>query len=222
MYPQVTRNSSVTTASTVRPAERPFVGGAGPEHPYAMYPQNTVAEEEDTSLPVPGLPVGFPGMGQNYQRRLRQEGEDVADIIGPDGHTEQLPPYSRYPDYAAAKSGVVEPASALDVPDATVSADPPMSPQSRMSSRTMFSETNVELNTAAARTADNDASGSFKERLKKKGKRRVCCGIPLWVFGLFLFVLLGIVIGGVIGGVVGSQRGAASSQAAAVAAQSAA
>ena len=217
MYPQVTRNSSVTTASTVRPAERPFAGSAGPEHPYGMYPQNTVAEEEDHILPVPGLAVGFPGMGQNYQRRIGQDGEEAADIIGPDGHTEQLPPYSRYPDNAAAKSGG-DSATALNIPDSAGSADPPMSPQSRMSSRTMFSDANVEVNTAAARTAGNDPSGCFKEKLRERGKRRVCCGVPLWVFALLFIVFLGIVVGAVIGGVVGARRGAENTQAAAVAA----
>jgi hypothetical protein len=54
-------------------------------------------------VPVAAIPVGFPGMSGRYQRRLGPDGEEVADIVGPDGHTEQLPPYTRYPDEAYAR-----------------------------------------------------------------------------------------------------------------------
>jgi hypothetical protein len=63
-----------------------------------MYPQNVVDEDEP---PVPAvqsaIPVGFPGLNTGYHRRIGPDGEEQ-DIIGPDGHTEQLPPYSRYPE----------------------------------------------------------------------------------------------------------------------------
>lgn len=212
MYPQVTRNSSVTTASTNRPAERAFVGGAGPEHPYSMYPQNTVDEEDDVGIVPSTIPVGFPGMGQDYRTRVGPTG-DTADIIGPDGHTEQLPPYTRYPDDMPPKAGTQQ-SAVVDVGEnQTDSPDTLGVPQSRLSSRTMFSDTAVELNTAAARTAGSDSSGSFKERWKERSKKRVCCGIPLWGFGLVLFLLVGIVIGGALGGVVGSKKDSSSSTA---------
>jgi hypothetical protein len=67
-----------------------------------MYPQATV--DETSVLPAASIPVGFPGLtGSQYQRRLGPDGEEVADIIGPDGHTEQLPPYTRYPDETYAR-----------------------------------------------------------------------------------------------------------------------
>lgn len=50
-------------------------------------------------MPIPSN-VGFPGSTDRYQRRIGPDGEEAADLIGPDGHTEQLPPYSRYPDEA--------------------------------------------------------------------------------------------------------------------------
>ncbi|KAI6778987.1 uncharacterized protein J7T54_002630 [Emericellopsis cladophorae] len=46
------------------------------------------------------IPVGFNGMGTTYQRQIGPDGEEVGDLIGPDGHLEELPPYSRYPEPA--------------------------------------------------------------------------------------------------------------------------
>ncbi|PSR78650.1 hypothetical protein BD289DRAFT_456193 [Coniella lustricola] len=102
MYSQDTRlsrtlsNASASTAPTSRP-DSDYQGPRGPSHPYSMYPQNPI--EEETQEPVvPTIPVGFVSAADPYQRRLGPEGEELADIIGPDGHTEELPPYTRYPD----------------------------------------------------------------------------------------------------------------------------
>lgn len=95
------RTASLATTATVPAEERTYNGPSNPTHPYQMYPQNTVAAtevSEETISPV--HPVGFNGAGDDYQRRIGSEGEEVADMIGPDGHTEQLPPYTRYPDEA--------------------------------------------------------------------------------------------------------------------------
>lgn len=106
MYPQaarVTRTVSVATTSTAAVVERPYEGPVGPTHPYAMYPQGITPDAQE-NLPVAPIPVGFPGLNnQQYQRRIGPEGEDAADIIGPDGHTEQLPPYTQYPEEALAR-----------------------------------------------------------------------------------------------------------------------
>src|SRR3569833_92978 len=104
MYPQnvrVARTMSVTTASTEPTQETPYAGPRGPAHPYGLYPQNPAAGP--STAPVAAIPVGFPGfpaMADNYQRQLGPDGEEIGDMIGPLGHTEQLPPYSRYPDEA--------------------------------------------------------------------------------------------------------------------------
>ena len=163
MYPQesrLARTASVATTITVPVQERSYAGPSGPTHPYGLYPQNIVSETE--SIPdepaVAPVPVGFPGSNNSYQRRLGPEGEEIADIIGPDGHTEQLPPYSQYPDEAFARK--TRPMVQLPVPGAggigLATRDPEFesredlsSPQSRMSSRSLtLADSNPQLNTA--------------------------------------------------------------------------
>lgn len=100
--PRLARTLSVTTTSstpTTRP-ESEYNGPRGPAHPYSMYPQNpfTDTSSQVAAASVPAIPVGFVNNTDPYQRRLGPEGEEIADIIGPDGHTEELPPYTRYPD----------------------------------------------------------------------------------------------------------------------------
>ncbi|OIW25293.1 hypothetical protein CONLIGDRAFT_656944 [Coniochaeta ligniaria NRRL 30616] len=92
---------SVATTSTTAMGESSLAVSRGPAHPYGMYPQATV--DESGVIPAAAIPVGFPGMPSQYQRRLGPDGEEIADIIGPDGHTEQLPPYTRYPDETYAR-----------------------------------------------------------------------------------------------------------------------
>lgn len=104
MYTQnvrATRTGSVATTSTGTMAEPSFPVSRGPAHPYGMYPQATV--DESSVIPPAHIPVGFPGLASQYQRALGPDGEGPADIIGPDGHTEQLPPYTRYPDETYAR-----------------------------------------------------------------------------------------------------------------------
>ena len=62
MYSQMTRASSIASQSTLQPGpESLFVPPrSGPEHPYQLYPQNTVPEE-DEDITARGIPVlGFP------------------------------------------------------------------------------------------------------------------------------------------------------------------
>ncbi|KAK0617187.1 hypothetical protein B0T14DRAFT_538789 [Immersiella caudata] len=104
LYPQnvrMARTLSMTTASTEPVSEPSYHGPRTPAHPYGLYTQDTIAEVNSTP-PAP-IPIGFHGRSDPYQRRVGPEGEEVADIIGPDGHTEQLPPYTRYPDEAYAR-----------------------------------------------------------------------------------------------------------------------
>jgi hypothetical protein len=67
-------------------------------HPYALYQQTTFEEPEEIEESPQPVPVGFFGRPTNgqFRRRTGPEGEEL-DIIGPDGHPEQLPPYTRYP-----------------------------------------------------------------------------------------------------------------------------
>ncbi|KMU85018.1 hypothetical protein CIHG_02801 [Coccidioides immitis H538.4] len=202
MYPQgigVARSSSTSTVSTVRPPERNFVAAA-PQHPYAMYSQNTVPEEADGAQNPP-IPIGFPRQTQPYQVPSTQAPNEVGDIVGPDGHMEQLPPYSRYPESLPAKR---ELASDEDVSTDTA----PTTDETAVSPRPAGSSDAGE-DRQDANLSLNDTSGGFKEKLTKKGRKKVCCGVPLWMFFLVAAVLLlGTVIGGVIGGLLGSQQGA--------------
>ena len=100
MYPQdvrLARTASLATTSTAPISERSYNGPRGPTHAYGLYPQNvgTTDDVPGNRTPQGGINVGFPGTPDNYQRRLGPDGEEVADMIGPDGHTEQLPPYTR-------------------------------------------------------------------------------------------------------------------------------
>ena len=121
MYPQHTmdRSNSVATASAAR-QDRPM-SAQRPAHPYAMYSQSGLDDEApmQTMQAIPptlppiqtAMPVGFPGLNNGYHRVLGPDGEEQ-DIVGPDGHTEQLPPYSRYPDEGPTKASMAAEASA--------------------------------------------------------------------------------------------------------------
>ncbi|KAG6008861.1 hypothetical protein E4U21_003672 [Claviceps maximensis] len=94
-YPQRTHSNAT---STEPPNNVEAYGGPrGPTHPYAMYIQNTATSEEPSHQPIP---VGFNGMGNEYRRQLGPDGEEAGDLIGPLGHLEELPPYTRYPNEA--------------------------------------------------------------------------------------------------------------------------
>ncbi|KAK3333855.1 hypothetical protein B0T19DRAFT_139126 [Cercophora scortea] len=133
MYPQnvrLARTMSTATSSTAPVSEVSYTGPRGPTHPYGLYNQGTVVDT--AALPVTSVPLGFHGLPDQYQRRIGPDGEDVADIIGPDGHTEQLPPYTRYPDDALPQKVVeaADPATpavqggAIIVPTTTANALP--------------------------------------------------------------------------------------------------
>ena len=206
MYPQVTRTSSIASASTVRPIERLTLAPSGPEHPYAMYSQNTVPEEDDISLAQATIPVGFPGMGQQYQGVPQARRDDIADIVGSDGHIEELPPYTQYADEVAPKA---------TLPNVRAASVPPDTPREVVVSpqplTTRYPGNDVELNATASRSTDSDSSGSFKEKVKRKSKQKVCCGLPFWFLLVIIGVLiLGVTIGAAIGGVVASKEGAES------------
>ncbi|KAJ4266319.1 hypothetical protein NW762_004303 [Fusarium torreyae] len=122
MYPQ--RTMSVATTSTaanaVVPEDRSYGGPRGPTHPYALYTQNTTSGETSN----PSIPVGFNGLGGSYQRQIGPDGEEAGDMIGPLGHLEELPPYTRYPD----NSYVPKPTT--QTPPSPVSPVSPVSPAS--------------------------------------------------------------------------------------------
>lgn len=225
MYPQdvgFSRNPSIATTSTVRPWERSYTSPSGPNQPYGMYSQNTVPEDivgPFQSLHPPA-PVGFPGRSPQYRRRLGPDTEDVDDLIGPDGYTEQLPPYTRYPDNVTPKEGPVGPSDILGAERGEsghhqeVSMNPFQSRESLQESReSILRQTEVHHSSddataiASSESLHHDEGGNFKERVKEQGKRRICCGkVPFWVVAV-LVVLMIAVLAGTIGGMVGNARG---------------
>ena len=208
MYPQesrLARTASVATTSTVQVSERSYTGPSGPTHPYGMYPQNTVLEAESTGHTPPIAPVhiGFPGLNNNYQRRQGPEGEEIADIIGPDGHTEQLPPYTQYPDEALARKSrpmvQIPLAGAGGIGLATrnpefASHEDLNTPQSRQS--TMSDLSNHQVNTAARAVSEKPEL----KKWQKVARRKVCAIIPIWaiVLAAIVVVLFGIILGAVL------------------------
>jgi hypothetical protein len=194
MYPQNTRlarTASLATTST----------NPGPTHPYGMYPQNTVPESESMhdAMPSSRIPIGFPGHEVNYQRRLGPDGEEAADIIGPLGHTEQLPPYTKYPEEAFARK--VSP-GLPNIPGAggigLATRDPEFasredlnSPSSRLSHRSLTSDSDHQINVAAFTAVSEKPSD---KKWKIIARRKVWGIVPVWVFVLVALIFLGFIL----------------------------
>ncbi|KAI0183193.1 hypothetical protein EV127DRAFT_457681 [Xylaria flabelliformis] len=228
MYPQdvrLARTASLATTSTAPISERSYNGPGRPTHPYGIYPQNvaTGIEESDTPSPQRDINVGFPGTSSDYQRRLGPDGEEAADMIGPDGHTEQLPPYTRYPTEAYAQKAlglsIAQPAlpsspsqQNLEIPGAggiglatrnpefssTEDLNQASSPQSRRSIRSFASEaSHHSINTAALAVTNEKREPNWKVA----ARRKVWGVVPCWavVCGVIVLVMLGVVVGTVIG-----------------------
>ena len=220
MYTQDTfiRTPSTNTTSTaVRPRERSYAGPSGPSQPYAMYWQNTMPEDGIGSVqglrPPPS--AGLVDNRRDFRRRLGPEGEDADDLIGPDGYTEQLPPYTRYPDDIPPKSGAPGPASILsaqreesDAPDGI-----PMNPfETRESLPEHMDEQNQSpISTIAVASNESpqkeDRGGGFKERVKSQGRKKACFGrMPLWLIALLVLLVIAV-LAGILGGVIGHAHG---------------
>jgi len=218
MYPQVgvSRSPSVGSTSTIRPVEHPIEDSTGPQHPYAMYSQNVVEEGMDDDI----IPVGFPGHNPPYQPPAGRQDDDVGDIIGPDGHTEPLPPYSRYPTGVIPKPPGAETMADLNTPpeEHRLNNESPRAlPVTETSSRTLMPEHSGDGNNdrnGEERAAATTGIMAFEEKLKRKGKQTACCGLPVWTLVLIATVMLiGGCIGGVIGGVLGTKRAAEAAKA---------
>ena len=232
MYTQdVRRTMSMTTTSSAAPvSESSYVGPRMPAHPYSMYTQDAATEDAAAPVAVPGppIPLGWHARHAQYQRRLGAEGEDMG-FVGPGGHTEELPPYSKYPDQALerkARDGgpettplgievqAVRPAQTSSLPAipgagglglATrnpefESRDDLDSPRSRHSSRSFTSDSEHEINLAAEKAGTMSEKGQPVTGWRKRMRRRVCGGVPVW--SIVLLVTLLILMASVVGAVV--------------------
>jgi hypothetical protein len=104
LYAQRTlSNLTVSTDASTLGASQQFPGQAGPSHPYTLYTQHTTPVHEGSQQHIP---LGFTAMAGGYQRQLGPDGEDAGGLIGPLGHTEELPPYTRYPTEAFTRRDV--------------------------------------------------------------------------------------------------------------------
>lgn len=209
MYPQVgvSRTASVATVSSIRPADSPLRGRTIPQHPYGMYPQNIDYEEDLGDQPIP---VGFSATGLQSHQSSSPEADEVGDIVGPDGHLEQLPPYSRYPD------GVIRPtlgrgpasiASDIRGHSERYHDDPNARSDASSGSGTLINVDSSEPLQPAADRSDQSPKKeeTMSEKIHRKGRQK-CCGAPLWlVILLSLAMMTCALLGGVIGGVLGER-----------------
>lgn len=211
---RLARTASVATTVTLHVPDRPYTGPGGPTHPYGMYPQNIAEAElvEDPIVAVPAIPVGFLGATDNYQRRLGPEGEEIAGLIGPDGHTEELPPYTQYPDEAFARKTRSETALPAVIPGAggmgLATRNPEFSSQEDLNMRSVSPNSLRSTPSIRSETSEHQVNvaamtESEKPQLKKwqqVARRKLCNIIPIWVVVLIalVFVLFGIVLGTVL------------------------
>ena len=226
MYTQDTiqRSPSLATSSTatVRPSRRPNSTRNEPQHPYSMYPQGVDEGDgdDDDDNAVQPIPVGFPGAGESYRRQLGPDGEEQ-DFIGADGHTEQLPPYTRYPEDGPEKMPLLAPTAPTPLHSRAPVAgtDPTMSlmhtpllPQTAsQASMTDASELARASSLRHPSTASIERAGllgnsiasekSWKEKSWKEKRKTRFCGVPFWWYllsvGVILFIAM--VLGSVIG-----------------------
>lgn len=94
MYPQ--RVMSISTTSAVTPGlDGTYSGSRGPAHPYGMYPQSTPmgdsTQPESTSN-------GFPSSTNILPRTVVPRNDETSSLVDSLAHSEELPPYTRYPE----------------------------------------------------------------------------------------------------------------------------
>lgn len=210
MYPQMTRNPSVASQSTFRSVpDSSFVAHARPEHPYHMYPQNTV-EAEDEDITTNGIPMGF-HRGTNFPPSAQGPSGDVGDIIGTDGHIEQLPPYSRYADNTVAK-GNMDDLNGRRMSRASRISRVPTHVSETATTAVPISESSSATLLPPQEHFEQDSEGSEiakKEGWRDRAQKRTIAGLPVWVIiVIVLSVFFSAIVGGVVGGVIGNKQGA--------------
>ena len=190
--------------------------------------QNTVSEEDLTTstLPIQQTSTVAPGHAQPYQRRLGPDGEDADDLVAPDGHTEQLPPYSKYPNDLPPKERSAIPARnthQADTPPQDSQETLHHSPGGYEENRSLVShlpntgmpleyqpeplnssgaESTAQSNQANPRSSSSrDEGGNFKEIAAPKRKRRICGISSKIILIVAIVILVIVVIGATVGGI---------------------
>lgn len=210
MYSQMTRASSIASQSTLQPGpESLFVPPrSGPEHPYQLYPQNTVPEE-DEDITARGIPVlGFPR--HDFSSSSAGSSTEAGDIIGSDGHVERLPPYTRYADNTVAKGNMDEInrrrlSSRPSRSSVTLTNSTQPAPPSNTASTTLLVAPTEQFEEGGE---EEERAVAQKEGWKVKARRPVCFGVPLWTATVvILSVVFAGIVGGVVGGIIGNRQG---------------
>jgi len=153
------------------------------------------------------LPVGFLGHGQQFHRRRGPEGEEQ-DIVGPNGHLEQLPPYTRYADTFNAKSTAAGLLSAnTDAEPGSRSDEPLMEMHERNGAELFAHEANASDPAREAARVESPEVTTHEKPAKRsiwieRGKVKLCGFLPLWV--LLLAILFVVLVAAICGSVVGT------------------
>lgn len=222
MYPQGTtigRMSSTSTTSTIRPVAGAPLLPQQPAHPYGMYPQNVadddMDDDDELDHPQDGIPVGYPGLTPNYAtRRLPRDDHDNISISA---HSEQLPPYSEYPEDGAPKNIVLPQQTPSGQSSSTLGGQQVQTAFAHRAPQSMSD--NTPLSTSSTLTAGqgsplNEPTSadvtpkSWSEKSWKEKRKTKFCGVPFgWIllsFGVVTFVV--VVVTTVIAGFVDSHR----------------
>lgn len=203
MYAQdvsVTRTPSIATSSTYTPSA--LSSSRAPQHPYQMYQQNVFAHPDDSPTSTLAPPLDYPSDAPQYHRRTGPDGEDQ-EIIGPDGHAEQLPPYTEHPQGLHKQ---ILPQSSLPLPvnrsaDAFASSQVLLPSPSNDQQSTMD---RIEVNSDEPHPQLSKEEGPEKNRSEKSWRERRktrFCGIPFWL--CLLITAFVVVLMSVVGGLVG-------------------
>lgn len=202
------RDSTSSRAASLR---RSLYARAQPAHPYGLYTQTGIPLDDGRDTPSPA--VGFPGANPTFHRQIGPDGEEQ-DIIGPDGHSEELPPYSRYPDEAQMKVAQlrISPVMEGQDHDRGSSDNSIRSPVSSTRSPVLGGGTialNVHDGSMHSRSSSEDSKKKWKEKnWKEKRRTRVCGGrIPLcWLLAsVTVIVIVVFTVGGVLGGLLAAK-----------------
>ncbi|KAF2859870.1 hypothetical protein K470DRAFT_258394 [Piedraia hortae CBS 480.64] len=185
-------------------------GAAGPSHPYGSYTQGTDSlQGADFDESVDDIQL---------QMRSPRRAADEAEIMPVDGsgHTEQLPPYSRYPEEAPEKLPLLVAPPTLHSRAPVAGSDPgmplmhtPLLPPRQVQEGGRTPESSP-ASPARERTPPpppppasekNWRDKKWRDKTWKEKRKTKFCGIPLWWIllsvGVFLFIV--IVLGSVIG-----------------------
>ncbi|PNS13813.1 hypothetical protein CAC42_3306 [Sphaceloma murrayae] len=205
-YEQYTQNTSSLTRSPTAPSTitAQTTGRQslhGPSHQYNMYPQNVEEDIDDTQSqvgPNQNIPLGFPPTLLNVST-YRHDSDNLS---------EQLPPYSEYPEDGAPKHVTVPPR----IDEVSPTSDIMLTPRDPQS----MSDANRGVDPMSSDEEFGSASEKkWKDKTWKEKRKTRFCGVAFgWiVLGAGVLGFIVIVLSATIGGFFGAQAKAESKKA---------